>query len=114
MATTTNSSASFERTRERAIRIAYATSAPPELMTLLKTVQTWGVLRRALAALTAHVGAQLAQLADGFVQVGIVAEAARMRVEALRAQMDWERDAVTVGSGLPSATADARPAATKE
>ena len=112
MATTTNSNASFERTRDRALKIAYASGAPSELIALLKIVRTWGVLRRALAALTAHVGAQLAQLADGFVQVGIVAEAARMRVEALRAQMDWERDAVTAPPEREPK--DARPAATKE
>ena len=51
------------------------------------------------------------KLSRGYVSIGLVAYAVRLRVEALRAQMDWERDAVTVGSGLPPATADARPAA---
>ena len=48
------------------------------------------------------------KLSRGYVSIGLVAYAVRLRVEARRAGLDWERDAVTVGSGLPPATADAR------
>ena len=91
MATITNSNASFERVRGSALRIARASEAPIELIGLLEEAQTWPVLRLGMAALAAHVGAQMERLAQGFVLIGSVAEAAKLRVLALHAQMDWEK-----------------------
>jgi len=49
------------------------------------------------------------KLSRGYVSIGLVAYAVRLRVEALRAQMDWERDAVTAPPEREPK--DARPAA---
>jgi len=49
-------------------------------------------------ALQAQARVKQEKLSRGYVSIGVVAYAVRLRVEALRAQLEWERDQAAVNA----------------